>query len=179
MDINQKLKQRRVKIEIEKKHKKASVMKKYYKELPENQKSSSGENTQKQGRTMDEILQKYKKTEEYSKMGVNDNSNIQQSTGNRINTGKGERKERKEGKESSKSVSNDQKEGNKGNKFASDKRGDRSNQFKEKKFATKEEFQRHKKQQFSKLSRKNSKGQPILKNKIEFLYKKILNTRKN
>ena len=137
MDINQKLRQRRIKIELEKKHKKAAVMKNYNRDLKSNQTTNMS--------NIKDLIEKYERTEKFSK-----------ETDKKIASIVEEKKPIFEKKQIQ----------------SSEPKKDQI-KLKMNKFNSKEEFQKNKKIQYKKLNQKNSKGQPILKNKIEYLFNKI------
>lgn len=162
MDINQKLRQRRLKIELEKKHTKDKLMKNLRREKLNAESSNTG------SISFDNVLEKFSKSEnnknELDKIikNTDQSSNLVKQTSNSRVKKENNTKDsiKKDVKQASFNNNNNYNTG-KGEKVTGEKLD---------KFA--------KLKQYKKLTMKNSRGQPILKNKIEFLYKKLLNSRK-
>lgn len=172
MNINEKLKQRKMKIMLEKKHFKNKVFKKYKNELKSDGSKSN----------FNELVNKYNKTEQL--VNNNDTKTINEgSISNNTFRKKGiKESNEKNNKDNSQSNSlniqnNPIINKNKESKFKSNNIEINKNFEKNKKFSSKEEFINKKRRDYKKLNMKYKNGQPILNNKIEYLYKKILDKR--
>ena len=167
MDFNQKLRQRRIKIELDKKHKKDRLFKHFKKHKEENK----IEKNDAQQVSFNDLINKYSKSE----------SNIEKFSGL---VSEKEKENNNQKRELNTNTNNHHKKENfkKDNKDNKDKKEFKKNsnfnnnnqQNQRRKYNTQEEYFKNKKNTYKKLNQKYKNGQPILKNKIEFLYKKIL-----
>lgn len=175
MDINQKLRERRKKLDLEKRHLKAKVLKQYEKETS-NQTESNDGNKDKKLKSFNELIDKYTKTEQFS---TKTNEVLVNEKPREVKTNSDRRNYNKENK---KSNVNDKNRFSKNKEVKGDKDNinnkNNNNITKHKKFETKEKFNDFKRRQYKKLNEKNNRGQPVLKNKIEYLFNKIKNSRK-
>lgn len=164
MNINEKLKQRKMKIILEKKHLKDKVFKKYKNHLKSDDSKSN----------FNELINKYSKTE---KLADNNNSKILNVEPQNKNENNREKKFNNENKKDTNNSNyeniNFKSNNNKNSQFT--KTGFKN--VNNKKFSSKEEFMNKKRRDYKKLNMKYKNGQPVLKNKIEYLYKKILDKR--
>ena len=148
MDINQKLKQRRIKIEIEKKHRKSKLLKSF-------NKNNLSDNT-----NTENFIEKIQKLEALDKkhgLITDENTNTEQK---QINIRPKEIKNKNEIKEV------------KSNPWSKLKNKPLDSKQETKPF-DREEYNLKRKKQYKKLTKTNFRGQPIMKNKIEYLFNKI------
>lgn len=164
MNINEKLKQRKMKIILEKKHLKDRVFKKYKNHLKSDESKSN----------FNELIDKYSKTEKLADSNsfkIHNAESVNIKENNRVKKFNNENKN--ETKNSNNENVNFKSNNNQNNKFI--KTGFKN--VDNKKFSSKEEFMNKKRRDYKKLNMKYKNGQPVLKNKIEYLYKKILDKR--
>ena len=172
MDINQKLRERKIKFDLQKKHKKEKVFKQYFKDTrfnPANNKISIQQNYSKltnsnhkkinniASNSKDDFINKYENIET-KVMSFN-----QQFANNDFSINKPKVKN---------SLNACNKENFNSIDFKKDKIQKQS-EVKNNSLNTKTTLRNSRKAQHEKLSRRNKFGQPILKNKIEFLFNKI------